>query len=124
MTDAVLIVEDDHDTRVEIRNALEDSGYYVLSATNGFDALEILKNITPPCLILLDLRMPIYNGWEFLELKAKSEKIAQIPIIAISTNENLEKIKDPQVVDFISKPLDLSLLCEKVAKYCKTPVTS
>jgi CheY-like chemotaxis protein len=104
----LLIVEDDHDTRVSLRRILEAEGYTVYSAGNGVHAIDILKKIPIPSLILMDLMMPVMNGQEFYgQLKSHASWRA-IPVIVISafTNEATRLIASA----FLQKPLDLDAL--------------
>src|SRR4051812_46327475 len=67
MSAKILIVEDDVDIRDSLRQLLEDEGFSVLTAGNGREGLERLKSMSQPCLILLDLLMPVMDGREFLD---------------------------------------------------------
>ena len=63
----VLVIDDDADIRGALVGALEDEGYRAMSAANGLEALEVLRILpTPPSVILLDLMMPVMDGWQFL----------------------------------------------------------
>jgi CheY-like chemotaxis protein len=114
---SILVVEDDHDTRVSLRFLLEDEGYTVLTATDGSSALELLRNAHPkPCVILLDLMLPVMNGWSFAErLKARPEWKG-IPIVIMSAFQ--EPAPPAGVVGFCKKPLDLGSLLKLVEQYC------
>ncbi len=81
---SVLVIEDDHDTRVSLRQTLEAEGYQVISATNGNDAIKLLSQIKPPSVVLLDLMMPMMNGWEFLERQKSKLKEAGVPVVVIT----------------------------------------
>src|SRR5437867_1078963 len=66
--DAVLIVEDDTEIREALRDLLTEHGYRVLEAANGLEALSLVERLPePPCVVLLDLMMPVMTGWELLE---------------------------------------------------------
>ena len=69
--DCVLVIDDDADIRDSIGDILELRGYRVARAANGREALERLKSGPPPCVILLDLMMPVLNGWEFREQQSR-----------------------------------------------------
>jgi CheY-like chemotaxis protein len=64
---AVLVVEDDPDIRACVQMVLEDEGFEVVTAANGAEAERELARIEPPCVVLLDLMMPVMSGWELLE---------------------------------------------------------
>src|SRR4051812_2704832 len=61
----ILLVEDEPDVREAVQSILEDQGYRVTAAENGWEALELLRSGRAPDVIVLDLRMPIMDGWEF-----------------------------------------------------------
>ena len=94
---------------------LEYEGYPVQSAANGKDALEVFENEESPCLILLDLMMPVMDGWEFLrELRQKSGKIP--PVVIISAY--LDKSKPIEAEGFLRKPFMMGTVIETVRKFC------
>jgi CheY-like chemotaxis protein len=118
----LLIVEDDTDIREALADYLEIEGYSVKTAANGKEALNILQNLDPgkPCLILLDLMMPVMNGWEFLELKNHNHMLASIPVVVVSAvAERLRK--ENGVSGHLKKPLDLNVLLKIVTAYCGPP---
>ena len=107
----ILLVEDDHDIRVAIRQSLEMANYAVLSAPNGRDALRIIQRETPD-LIILDMVMPLMDGEEFLRIKESDESIAEIPVMLISAHE--DKLKLVPTRPNMKKPLDLETILETV----------
>src|ERR1700757_4020103 len=81
----VLIVEDDLDIAESLAAALESAGYTTLTATDGKAALEILRRgNTEVCLILLDLMMPVMDGWEFRARQKTDPSLSGIPIVILS----------------------------------------
>lgn len=85
----ILVVDDDCDLREILGMALEDEGYEVLLARDGAEALRQLREATePPELIFLDLRMPVMNGWEFLEEQRRDPKIAAVPVVIITADSS------------------------------------
>ncbi|MEO5970088.1 MAG: response regulator [Bdellovibrionia bacterium] len=70
---SILVVEDEESIRENFQLLLELEGYSVFTASNGKESLRILKTIEKPCLILLDLLMPVMNGMEFLEAKSQED---------------------------------------------------
>lgn len=120
--DCVLVVDDDHDTRVSLRDAIEQLGDSVYSATNGEAAWELLesKNFNP-YLIILDLMMPIMNGHEFLDALRKDPTYKDIPVIVITASH--EKLVRSDIQCSLKKPVDLNLLLAAIAKVKSTAKT-
>jgi CheY-like chemotaxis protein len=82
----VLVVEDEDIIRQSLGSLLEDDGYTVSFAENGRQALMRLYTELPPDIIVLDLRMPVMNGWEFRTIQQDDPKLALIPVVAISAD--------------------------------------
>ena len=83
----VLVVDDDRSMRESLAGLLDLGGYSVLEAENGQKAVDVLENAAHfPCLILLDLAMPIMDGHGFLKLRAEHPMLRQIPVVVVSGN--------------------------------------
>src|SRR5262245_55573504 len=81
----VLLVENDPDVREAMPDVLERRGFHTLTAEHGGAALALLRaGLVKPSLILLDLTMPVMNGWEFLDAQAADPAIADIPVVVMS----------------------------------------
>jgi CheY-like chemotaxis protein len=80
----VLVVEDDEGTREMLRYLVESVGCSVVTAANGLEALEQLRNGVTPCLILLDLMMPVMDGCAFDHLLARDLQLSRIPTVVIT----------------------------------------
>jgi CheY-like chemotaxis protein len=80
----ILLVEDDDDIRAVIVEVLHDAGFDVISAANGREALEKLAQLQPWELIVLDLMMPVMNGWEFRRAQLADERIRDVPVLLMS----------------------------------------
>jgi CheY-like chemotaxis protein len=115
----VLVVEDDHDIRVSVRMVLEDEGFKVLTVTNGRMALDLLDRITTdePCLILLDLMLPVMDGWHFAAHLREHPRFAEIPIVIMSAYETPPP--PASAVGFVKKPVDTEALLRLVSLHCK-----
>lgn len=112
----ILVIDDDEAIREVLKMSLEMEGYTVMTATNGKDALEVLSKSPNQGLILLDLMMPVMNGWEFVEEFQKVEKYSKIPIILISAySERAKNI--PLIKEVFSKPMNFNTLLDKVKSY-------
>lgn len=107
----VLIVEDDKEIRESFQDALEMEGYEVSTATNGKEALELLTHSPKPCLVLLDMMMPIMGGRELLDIMMKDVTLAPIPVFIVSVVADKENSKG--AVGFLKKPADLNI------RWCK-----
>jgi CheY-like chemotaxis protein len=114
----VLIVEDDLDTREMLGRFLELEGFQVETAENGKRALERLGSGVGACVILLDLMMPVMDGWQFRQEQIRNSALADIPVIVVSAagRERLEKI---QADAYLSKPVDLDELLGCVTQFCR-----
>jgi CheY-like chemotaxis protein len=115
----ILIVEDDTDLRQALSQILADEGYRVDGAEHGLHALEQLRDGCRPCVILLDLTMPVMNGWQFRDQQRQDPDLAEIPVVVISAGANLsEQIVPLGIQDYIRKPIQLGQLLATVRRYC------
>lgn len=113
----VFVIEDDVDTRDMLGKFLELEGFKVEVAANGQQALERLNAGVHPCVILLDLMMPVMDGWQFRQRQVRDRQIADIPVIVVSA-AGKDRIADIHADAYLSKPLDLEMLLERVSRYC------
>ncbi len=121
---SILVADDNDDIREAIVEALENEGYPVRSARNGSEALEMLKDLPVPTLILLDLMMPVMSGWEFLDAQKRDARFAAHQVVTISAVNPSQSIEDPRPLNTagsIQKPFSLGKLWEKVAEFCGPP---
>ena len=81
MSHTVLVVEDEADLREMIRDGLELNGYAVVTAEDGQDALDKIAGIETVCLVILDLLMPVMNGWDFVQKMRQRSELASIPVV-------------------------------------------
>jgi CheY-like chemotaxis protein len=118
MTKRILVVEDDTSIRELLVELLESEGYSVSSAVNGLEGLKILQAQTNPDLILIDLMMPVMDGYSFRSEQLKNSKWAAIPTVVMSAEANAkEKMKNFNITAFLSKPVELDTILKTVAKY-------
>jgi CheY-like chemotaxis protein len=113
----ILVVEDDKEIRESLKDVLEFEGYQTLTASNGKEAIDSLKLAPNPCLILLDLMMPVMNGWEFLKYRREFDTLATIPV-AVVTAAGDGKTHGIEAQAIIKKPIDLDLLLKWVSQFC------
>ena len=113
----VMVVEDDFAIRETLRELLEDEGYRVTWASNGREALARIREHAPR-LILLDLMMPVMDGWEFRSAQQRDPELANIPVIVISADHALEqKVGDLSPAGWLAKPFELDALLATVHRY-------
>jgi two-component system chemotaxis response regulator CheY len=119
MKKLLFLVEDDADIRESLKDFLIDEGYDVLTAENGFDALNQLRLLTDlPKLILLDLMMPVMDGVSFRTAQLLDPRLSNIPVVVTSANpQGTQKLSAMGVHDFIKKPPTLDLILEVIRKY-------
>ncbi|HET7587458.1 MAG TPA: response regulator [Gammaproteobacteria bacterium] len=120
MTQKVLIIEDDHDVRESLVLLLEMEGYTVVVADHGREALDYLQAAAElPCLILLDLMMPVMDGFEFRARQKENATLASIPVVIMSAAGNVhEKLPGLDPKAYIKKPMDFSDVADAVGRYC------
>jgi CheY-like chemotaxis protein len=115
----ILLVEDDDDIRETLADLLRSRGYAVTAVTNGRDAIEWLKRSAAPCLIILDLMLPIMDGWEFRAQQMTDPSLAAIPVIVLSgISDAKQHAVNLRAVDYLPKPIDLDRLYKTVEQHC------
>jgi CheY-like chemotaxis protein len=115
MSHTVLVVEDDVELRETMCEALEWSGYAVISAKEGVDALNKAGTTETLSLVILDLLMPKMNGWDFVEQLRKRSGLATVPIIVYSC---VPGPAPATVARMLKKPFPLNGLLALVREYC------
>jgi two-component system, OmpR family, response regulator CpxR len=117
----ILVIDDDPDLRRALTEVLEDEGYDVSCAQNGADALQALEG-TAPSAILLDLTMPVMDGWTFRERQRSDAKLAAIPTVVISAAYSDSRQVSRLAPDaFLAKPFDVGVLTETLQRVCAPP---
>lgn len=117
--DEILLVEDDDDIRESLTELLRSRGYEVTAVTNGRDALERLMSGPPPCMIILDLMLPVMDGWEFRAQQMANSNWAAIPVVVLSGVPDAQQhALNLKAADFLGKPIDLDRLYKTVEQYC------
>jgi signal transduction histidine kinase len=101
----LLLVEDDASIRVTLAEMLTDEGYVVTTATHGREALELLRLAPPPDAIVLDLMMPVMDGWEFRVEQRADPLLAGIPLLAMSADLSA-KARAIAADAYVRKPID------------------
>jgi CheY-like chemotaxis protein len=104
----VVVIEDDPDIRESLGEVLVESGYSVALAANGKEALEQLQLGPPPAAILLDLMMPVMDGWQFRAAQRAALGLRDIPVVVVSADGNLqEKAAAIQATAYLRKPINI-----------------
>ena len=112
----ILVVEDDDELRHTLVELLEEEGYRTLEAANGRSALDLLARQSElPALILLDLMMPVMNGWEFRHAML-GKSFESVPTVVLTASRELEKrpIQAPYV---LQKPIHVAELLDLLSKH-------
>ena len=116
--DTILLVEDTEDNRFMMRRLLEMSGYRVIEALNGAEAVKMTK-LEMPALVLMDLSLPVIDGLEATRLIRKSPELEKIPIVAVSAHEKADFQADALQAGcnaYLTKPIDFSELEKLIAQ--------
>ena len=114
----VLIVEDDADLREMMAQLLALEGYVATTVANGLEALEYLERGDKPDVILLDLMMPVMDGWEFRRQQQAVPTLANVPVIILSAIDQ-RRAAEVDAAAFLKKPLDFDRLLELVRRFCR-----
>lgn len=118
MTKRILVVEDDTSIRELLVELLESEGYQVASAINGLEGLKYLQSSGNPDLILIDLMMPVMDGYSFRTEQLKNPEWSKIPTVVMSAEANAkEKMKNFSITAFLSKPVELDTILKTVSRY-------
>jgi CheY-like chemotaxis protein len=113
----ILVVEDNDDVREMMALTLELEGHRVATAINGQDALDQLHQGETPGVILLDLMMPVMNGWEFRRAVESDPVLNHVPIVVMSAGTG-EIVRRREDVEFLPKPVDIDRLLDVVGGLC------
>jgi urea transport system substrate-binding protein len=117
----ILVVEDDEYCRDLVEQILGMNGYLVQGAANGLEALRMLET-TAPDLILLDMKMPVMNGWEFSR-RLKEQRDRTIPFVIVSAAEDIQlRAQETGADGWLEKPFELTDLLNTVERNLKKTV--
>lgn len=109
----ILLVDDNQSIRECLIWVLEEEGYEVLTAVNGQEALDVLETRLPD-FILLDLMMPVMNGWQFREQQHLNPHLKNIPTLILSAKINIESQRFYSNEFFLPKPFDIDELIDLI----------
>jgi CheY-like chemotaxis protein len=113
----LLIVDDDSDIRETLAEVLTDEGFDVTAASNGLEALRLLRAGFRPCVIVLDLMMPVMDGFRFRDEQRTEASLSDIPVVVITAGGTQEsEAIDAQ--EWVSKPVKLEKLLSAIRRQC------
>jgi CheY-like chemotaxis protein len=116
---SILVVEDNDDVREMMAITLELEGHHVATAINGRDALDKLRTGDKPCLILLDLMMPVMNGWDFRRALDNDPTLKKVPVVVVSA-ATAELVHRTEAAAYLPKPFDMDELLHVIGDFCGT----
>lgn len=115
----VLVIEDNQDMRDTLIEFLQTFGYQAIGAEHGQDALDKLHSMDAnPCVIVLDLMMPVMDGRSFRQEQLKQPEMAGIPVVVISAYDVIPYIQELQAAAYLRKPVNLKELMRVVDQHC------
>ncbi len=117
----VMVVEDDRDVRESLAEVLSDSDYRSLQAANGQEAMDRLRaSPDRPCVILLDIMMPVMDGLQFRALQCEDPQLRSIPVVVLTAHANILEAASRMRADAcLKKPVQLDDLLEAVGRFCR-----
>jgi len=114
---SVLVVEDDPDVREFMQLLLESGGYSTSGAANGVEAFERLRE-ERPCAILLDIQMPVMDGYQFRARQLREPQFADIPVLCVSAIFDPAEVMQRAGMHCLAKPVEFETLLQHVADMC------
>jgi CheY-like chemotaxis protein len=121
-TRSILIVDDDVDIRETLADFLEDEGYSVGAAANGREALAYLREHLSTSVVLLDLMMPVMDGFKFRAEQKNDPELASIPVVVMTARGPMEP-GAIDVQDIVPKPMKLDTLLGAIQRAIESPPT-
>ena len=117
MSCVVLLVDDDDALREVTAETIENAGYRVVQAADGREALDKMRDLSP-CIVLLDLMMPVMDGWAVVSAMDDDPDLAQVPVCVVSAQDRLAP---PRNVCVLKKPVKVDSLLTTVVQHCGEP---
>ncbi len=122
MPKLILIVEDDLDVAESVADVLQAAGYCTAIAGNGREALDHLRKNNHPDLILLDMMMPVMDGWQFREEQRKLPALYSIPVVTVTADGDARgKAASIHAAGHVVKPFMIDSLLDEVERICGVP---
>lgn len=115
----VLVVDDDDDLRESLTMLLTLEGFNAEGVSNGREALDYLRTHAPPCVIVLDLMMPVMSGAEFRAEQLRDDTLASIPVLVLSaSHDGRQQAEALRAIGYFPKPLPLEAFFESLRAQC------
>ena len=114
----MLVVEDDREQRETLCAMLDLEGFGHAEAANGREALDYLNESRTPCLVLLDVEMPVMNGMDFRVNQLADARLSRIPVVVVTANDEGVNKRFPGVEGFLWKPLRFEKLAAVLERLC------
>lgn len=115
--DVVVVVDDEEEARLFLKEILELEGFEVRAFSNGAEALDYLTQAAQPCLIILDLRMPVLNGPQFRAAMLQDTRLAAVPVVVVTALDPATA-SGLSAVRVLRKPIDVEALVDVVRQHC------
>jgi CheY-like chemotaxis protein len=115
--ETVLVVEDEDEARNSLMQILEFEGFRALGFSNGAEALNYLMDSKEPCLIVMDIRMPVMGGSEFRQAMLRQPRLAKIPVVVVTALEP-SAAAGLSALRVFTKPVDVDALVTVVRQNC------
>jgi CheY-like chemotaxis protein len=118
---SLMVIDDDRDIREVVIESLNDEGYGALGAQNGKEALAMLRSSGAPlpCVILLDMMMPVMDGSTFRAEQLGDPRLRGIPVVIMSASAQIEATASQLgATSYLRKPLQLLDLFEVAERFC------
>ena len=119
----ILVVEDDREQREALCAMLDLEGFAHAEAANGKEALDYLGRSRAPCLVLLDLEMPVMSGWDFRARQLADERLSHVPVVVVTGNDEGLSRRFPGAKGFLRKPLNFEKLLAILSGVCHRGTT-
>ena len=116
--ETIVLVEDDDEARGLFAEILQTEGFNVAAFANGRDALGHLRSAEAPCLMILDLKMPVMDGAELRTVMLQDRRLAKIPAVMVSAFAQPANTANLSLVRVLKKPVDVAALLRVVRQYC------
>jgi CheY-like chemotaxis protein len=120
----LLVIDDDRAVREALREVLQEEGYLVITATNGKEALDVLDTVARPDMAIVDLMMPVMDGWGFVAELRQRPQFSSIPVVVITAGGDRVLANAPVAAGYLKKPVKVDDLLAVIRRRLTTPPPS